>query len=148
MLRDKSLIPLSHQHQHALALCVRLERALQSGPLDLGAWQQEIKEEYEQEIRSHFEAEEQVLYPAANRFPELDSMIEELHGEHQRLRQLVERAGRQEMQKAELGEFQRLLAGHIRKEERKLFESLQRLMRTDEMRTLGERLAQELEKGA
>ncbi len=140
MLRDKSLIPLSHQHQHALALCVRLERALQSGPLDLGAWQQEI--------RSHFEAEEQVLYPAANRFPELDSMIEELHGEHQRLRQLVERAERQEMQKAELGEFQRLLAGHIRKEERKLFESLQRLMRTDEMRTLGERLAWELEKGA
>jgi hemerythrin-like domain-containing protein len=27
MLRDKSLIPLSRQHQHALALCVRIERA-------------------------------------------------------------------------------------------------------------------------
>ena len=29
MLRDRNLIPLSHQHQHALALCVRLDRALQ-----------------------------------------------------------------------------------------------------------------------
>jgi hypothetical protein len=27
MLRDKGLIPLSRQHQHALALCVRIERA-------------------------------------------------------------------------------------------------------------------------
>ena len=27
MLRDKSLIPLSHQHQRALALCVRIDRA-------------------------------------------------------------------------------------------------------------------------
>ena len=27
MLRDKNLIPLSRQHQHALALCVRIDRA-------------------------------------------------------------------------------------------------------------------------
>ena len=31
MLRDRNLIPLSHQHQHALALCVRLDRGLKSG---------------------------------------------------------------------------------------------------------------------
>ena len=28
MLRDNNLIPLSHQHQHALALCVQIDRAL------------------------------------------------------------------------------------------------------------------------
>ena len=27
MLRDKNLVPLSRQHQHALALCVRINRA-------------------------------------------------------------------------------------------------------------------------
>jgi iron-sulfur cluster repair protein YtfE (RIC family) len=32
MLRHPSLIPLSHQHQHALALCVTIDRALRSGP--------------------------------------------------------------------------------------------------------------------
>ena len=31
MLRDRNLIPLSRQHQHALALCVRLDRDLKSG---------------------------------------------------------------------------------------------------------------------
>ncbi len=147
MLRSKSLVPLSHQHQHTLALCVRLERALQSGPVDLRAWQQEIKDQYEQELRCHFATEEHLLYPAANHFPELDSLIEELRDEHQRLRELVERARQCEMNQSELGEFQKLLSGHIRKEERKLFEALQRLMRPEDMHALGERLERELDKG-
>jgi len=50
MLRDKALIPLSHQHQHCLALCVRLDRALQAGEVDLEAWQAEIQQIFEQEI--------------------------------------------------------------------------------------------------
>ncbi len=42
MLRDKSLIPLSRQHQHVLALCVRIDRASPIGNADLAAWQAEI----------------------------------------------------------------------------------------------------------
>ena len=42
MLRDPSLIQLSRQHHNALALCVRLERALRAGAMDLGAWQLEV----------------------------------------------------------------------------------------------------------
>ena len=42
MLRDKNLIPLSRQHQHALALCVRIERAIQAGEIDTQAFQSEI----------------------------------------------------------------------------------------------------------
>src|SRR5580693_2420655 len=53
MLRDKNLIPLSHQHQHCLALCVRLDRALQAGGVDLEAWQAEIQQIFEQEITFH-----------------------------------------------------------------------------------------------
>ena len=34
MLRDRNLIPLSHQYQHALALCVPIERALNIQFLD------------------------------------------------------------------------------------------------------------------
>jgi hypothetical protein len=43
MLRDKSLIPLSHQHQRALALCVRIDRAQPIPDADLEAWQAEIE---------------------------------------------------------------------------------------------------------
>ncbi len=67
MLRDKNLIPLSHQHQHCLALCVRLDRAIQAGDVDLEAWQAEIQQIFEQEITFHFAAEENELFPAAAR---------------------------------------------------------------------------------
>ena len=50
MLRDKNLIPLSHQHQHALAMCVRLDRALVKGDADLNSWQEEIAGIWESEI--------------------------------------------------------------------------------------------------
>ena len=63
MLRDKNLIPLSHQHQHCLALCVRLDRAIQAGGVDLEAWQAEIQQMFEQEIAFHFAAEEKELFP-------------------------------------------------------------------------------------
>ena len=71
MLRDKSLIPLSHQHQRALALCVRIDRAQPIPDADLQAWQEEIEQHFEQEIKFHFAAEESVLFPAARGFPEL-----------------------------------------------------------------------------
>ena len=69
MLRDKSLIPLSRQHQHALALCVRLDRAIQAGEIDPEPWQAEMTLIFEQEITFHFDAEEQEVFPAAVRFP-------------------------------------------------------------------------------
>jgi hypothetical protein len=62
MLRDPSLIPISHQHQHALSLCVRLERALQAGAADLVAWQLEVHQQYANEVQFHFMAEEKVLF--------------------------------------------------------------------------------------
>jgi hemerythrin-like domain-containing protein len=144
MLRDKSLIPLSHQHQHALALCVRLERALQPG-VDLNAWQQEIEQHFAQEIQLHFAAEEQVLFPASEQFPELDGLVEELLKEHQCLREFFEHAARRRMNGSELGEFAKLLSSHVRKEERQLFEALQKLMPAEDMKQLGEQLGQSLE---
>jgi hypothetical protein len=64
MLRDKNLVPLSHQHQHALALCVRLDRALLAGEVDPVPWQAEIQQIVEQEIMIHFAAEEKEVFPA------------------------------------------------------------------------------------
>jgi len=71
MLRDKSLIPLSRQHQHALALCVRIDRASPVPQDDLAAWQSEIVQHFAQEVRFHFAAEESVLFPGARQFAEL-----------------------------------------------------------------------------
>ncbi|MFY9562008.1 MAG: hemerythrin domain-containing protein [Terriglobales bacterium] len=145
MLRDRNLITLSHQHQHALALCVRLERALQTGSVDVPAWQQEIEQHFTQEIQFHFAAEESWLFPAARGFPELAGLVDELLAEHQQLRGYFARAGARKMNPSELAEFAKLLSGHIRKEERQLFEALQKLLPAEDMKTLGEQLKQSLE---
>ncbi len=143
MLRDKNLIPLSHQHQHALALCVRIDRAIQAGEVDLPAWQSEIHQCFEQEIRIHFEAEEKALFPAAIRAG-LGSLVKDLLEDHVALRQYFARAAAQMMDVSELHAFANQLSAHIRKEERQLLEDMQRLISSAEMTGIGAALEKEL----
>ena len=137
MLRDKNLIPLSHQHQHALAMCVRLDRALAKGNVDLNAWQEEIVGIWESEIRYHFEAEEKILFPAADRYASLQPLVEQLLSEHVALRDFFARAGARSLDAATLKTFVETLAQHIRTEERQLFEECQRQMPAEEMARAG-----------
>jgi hemerythrin-like domain-containing protein len=140
MLRDKNLIPLSHQHQRALALCVRIDRAQPIPDRDLQAWQTEVAQHFEWEIKIHFSAEEQVLFPAANRFPELIELVEELIADHATLRESFAHAEARRMSAETLTAFAQQLSGHIRKEERQLFERLQQLMNPQQLATLGTQL--------
>lgn len=144
MLRDKNLIPLSHQHQHALALCVRLDRAIQAGEVDLEAWQAEMQQIFEQEIAVHFAAEERELFPAVTRFTELRSLVQELQAEHATLRDFFSRAAGRTLDLSTLRVFVETLSGHIRKEERRLFEGIQSRMTSEELAALGAALDREL----
>jgi hemerythrin-like domain-containing protein len=137
MLRDKNLIPLSHQHQHALAMCVRLERALAKGAADLDAWQQEIAGIWEGEIRYHFEAEEKVLFPAAEKYAALKPLVKQLLSEHGTLRHFFALARSGRLDTGELKTFGETLSQHIRTEERQLFEECQRLMAAEELARTG-----------
>ncbi len=146
MLRDKSLIPLSQQHQHALALCVRIERASPIAEAHLPAWREEIALHFEQEIRIHFAAEELVVFPAVGGFVELVPLVEELIAEHVRLREWFSRA--ETLSGADMVLFVRGLSEHIRKEERQLFERMQVLMSGEELSVLGARLEDALKDAA
>lgn len=144
MLRDKSLIPLSHQHQRALALCVRIDRAQPIRNADLTAWQAEIEQHFAQEIEIHFAAEEAVVFPAARLFPALVPLVEELIVDHASLRQSSSEAQARRMSTETLLAFAHGLSAHIRKEERQLFEQLQILMTAEELANLGKRLEEAL----
>ena len=144
MLRDKNLILLSRQHQHALALCVRIDRAILAGEVDLEAWQAEIQQQFEQEIGIHFAAEEKELFLSAARFPELRSLVEELLAEHIVLRDYFSRAAARTLDRQSLGNFGEHLARHIRKEERQLFEGMQKVMSSHELDGLGAALDEAL----
>src|SRR3954462_83579 len=140
MLRDKNLIPLSHQHQHALALCVRIDRAA----LNAGAVKEfaaEIVEIWERELRFHFEAEEKVLFPAAMRVEGLSELAEELIAEHRGIEAMAKGA----LDGEALKEFAKVLSRHVRKEERQLFERLQQQLTAEQLKELGTRIAAVLE---
>ena len=66
MQRDPSLIPLSHQHQHGLALTVLIDRGLKNQPtrekaLELAG---KVARMADAELLGHFQVEEEVLFPA------------------------------------------------------------------------------------
>jgi iron-sulfur cluster repair protein YtfE (RIC family) len=148
MLRDKNLIPLSHQHQHALALCVRIDRASPIPDADLDAWQTEITQLFQSEIGIHFVAEEQVIFPVARGFESLAPLVEDLLGDHVTLRENFALAEAGKMSARDLSAFGQHLAAHIRKEERQLFERLQELVSQEELARIGRQLESAIEKAA
>jgi iron-sulfur cluster repair protein YtfE (RIC family) len=148
MLRDKSLIPLSRQHQRALALCVRIDRASPIPDADLPAWQAEAAQLFQTEITIHFSAEEQVVFPAARKFQELISLVEDLICDHSALRASFAQAEAGNMNAAELSTFAHRMSAHIRKEERQLFERMQQLMTQEELARLGANLEEALKDAA
>ena len=144
MLRDRNLIPLSRQHQHALALCVRLDRALQADKVDMETWQAEIQQHFEQEIKIHFTAEEKEVLPVAAKIAELRTLVDELLAEHAVLRGLFTQAAARRLDADGLRAFVGKLSAHIRKEERQLFESMQQRMAPEEMEAMGAALERAL----
>jgi iron-sulfur cluster repair protein YtfE (RIC family) len=136
MLRDKNLIPLSHQHQHALALCVRIDRSLQAGG-QAAEWLPEVAAIFDSEIRYHFTAEEKVLFPACEKYEPLKPLVKHLLSEHGTLRGFFAMAANRTMDTRQLATFHQTLSQHVRTEERDLFEQLQQLMPADEMTSLG-----------
>ena len=144
MLRDKNLIPLSHQHQHALALCVRIGKAFADGGAtpDVHPWEKEIVKEFDAEISFHFQAEEKVLFPAADKHEELQELVDSLRIEHTLIRRNVERARARQFSVTDLQVFTATLSEHIRKEERMLFESMQQLLSREELDRVGREMQQ------
>jgi hemerythrin-like domain-containing protein len=125
MLRDPSLIPLSRQHHNGLALCVLSRRSLaaDSSAPGIARVAKRVIDRYELELVNHFEIEEQVLFPACGSM----EILEELRVEHREMEGLIGRI-RIEPSAALLEEFFELLTAHIRREERELFEQIQRTM--------------------
>jgi hemerythrin-like domain-containing protein len=119
---------------------VRIDRAQPIRDTDLDAWQAEIEQHFEQEIKLHFAAEEVELFPAARRFTELIPLVDGLVADHGALRELFKQAESRALSAEDLLAFAQQLSAHIRKEERLLFERMQQVMTAEELSLLGARL--------
>lgn len=126
-MRHPSLILLSHDHHHGLALALRCRKQAlgQLRPMGVKGLKEragEFREFFANQLVPHFRAEEEVLFPQMRALvPESESIIEQLIRDHQQFRaampQLESEVGLGKLV-FDLGD---LLERHIRKEERELF---------------------------
>ena len=144
MQRDPSLIPLSHQHQHGLALTVLIDRGLKTQPTQEKALELagKVARMADAELLGHFQVEEEVLFPAVR--PHLDSgqVVDDLIAQHRALEDLIQRvaaAGDNERIPL-LTEFGDLLQRHIRIEERQLFQEIQAKLDDAQLAELGKQV--------
>lgn len=137
MLRDPSLIPLSHQHHNGLALCVLTDRGLaaDSTAASVQKLAQRIIDRYEIELINHFELEEQLLFPSSP-----GPLVDQLTAEHRQLETLVEQL-RTEPSPDLLSHFIQLLRTHIRREENDLFPAIQRDLPRPQLDSIGQEIA-------
>ena len=136
MLRDPSLIPLSHQHHNGLALCVLTERSLRedTSPANVDRLARKAIDRYELELTNHFDIEERILFPAIE-----SALIPGLIADHRRLEALIGSL-RARPDAVLLLEFAALLRSHIRREENELFEEVQRLLPRHVLDSLGKEI--------
>ena len=138
MLRDKSLIPLSREHHHALALCVRVDRALGGDP-NLASLARAIVSQFDSEMRAHFEAEERALFPTMALFESTAELTARLTAEHRRMTDVVDQL-RHGAARETLEDFTDLLRAHVRAEENLLFQEAQRLLSREQLDEIAARL--------
>ena len=99
----------------------------EAAEFDLEAWQAEIQQLFENEIEIHFAAEEKHLFPTAKAVPDLQPLVNELLAQHAELRHAFLASSQPQPERLGLANFGEKLVMHIRKEERQLFEGMQRV---------------------
>lgn len=126
-MRHPSLIPLSHDHHHGLALALRCRKQAlgQLKPMGAAGLREraaELSTFYASNLVAHFHAEEEVLFPALrSAVPESGPTIDELVREHREIRERVPELTAGTGLAKTLFDLGDLLERHIRKEERELF---------------------------
>lgn len=137
--RHDSLIPLSHQHRHALALAVIIRRRFD---VEKGedAWLEEMlakaQDAHRAELVGHFEVEESILFPAMERNLGKLDLVAELLDDHQKIH-LIVKGLETNPALSGLDELSTLLEAHVHKEERCLFAEFEARTPADEALKIG-----------
>jgi iron-sulfur cluster repair protein YtfE (RIC family) len=125
--RHPSLLALSHDHHHGLALALRcrkqgLGQIKPMGSEGLRQRAQEFLCFYASELESHFRAEEEILFSQMRtRVPDSLQLIDELVRDHETIRRAVPQLQGGTAQGKLIFDLGDLLERHIRREERELF---------------------------
>jgi hemerythrin-like domain-containing protein len=125
--RHPSLVPLSHDHHHGLALALRCRKQAlgQIKPVGVEGLRlraSEFLSFYATELSSHFEAEEKILFPQMSLYvPESQQLIADLVRDHETVRSATAKLESTTGLGKVMFDLGDLLERHIRREERELF---------------------------
>jgi iron-sulfur cluster repair protein YtfE (RIC family) len=139
--RHPSLIPLTHDHHHALAQARQLRVVAQGDDEEqLLARAQEFFRFFHDETISHFREEEEIVFPLAVGDERARPLLTEVLLEHLRLHHLVALLGA-EIQEHKVSpdsarELADALEGHIRLEEGKVFPLLEEIVPAEGLGTI------------
>lgn len=139
MKRHTHLQPLSRQHHNGLLMALLLKKGI-AKQASLEEMNQFIALNWEEDLKQHFEAEENILLPAlAGSSFSLD-LLARFHQEHQSIRDLVEKARNNSSSQADIVDFHSILESHIRFEEKEFFPQAEALLNDEQLEGIGNAL--------
>jgi iron-sulfur cluster repair protein YtfE (RIC family) len=150
-MRHPSLIPLSHDHHHGLALALRCRKQAlgQIKPMGAAGLRERAREFlsfYTGNLLAHFRAEEEVLFPLiGSAVPGSSAIINELVRDHEQIRGAVAQLESGDGLAKLIFDLGDLLERHIRKEERELFPLFDKHVNAAESEAAGHEIKKILE---
>ena len=140
MKRHPALVPLSREHQKGLLLAQLIKKnapEYNGLPNDLIGKMNYAKEVYNNELLQHFKDEEELVFPfLKGKNQEVDNLILEILNEHILLKEKILSLDVNSDLINKLDDIGNLLDGHIRKEERILFEKAQVILNEEELKMI------------
>jgi iron-sulfur cluster repair protein YtfE (RIC family) len=149
-MRHPSLIALSHDHHHGLALALRcrkqaLGRLKPMGAEGLRLRAQEFRDFFDKQLTPHFRAEEEVLFPYMREaLPQSAELLRDLVRDHDAFRQAVGRLTAATGLSKLIFDLGDLLERHIRREERELFPLFEKHIESSQAELIGQEIAKRL----
>jgi len=145
-MRHPSLIPLSHDHHHGLALALRCRKQSlgQIKPMGVEGLRErsaEVIHFFSGDLTAHFRAEEDIVFPLlGSALPESLPIVEQLLKEHKQIAGMVRQLERNQRLSQILFDFGDLLERHIRWEERELFPLYEKHIPAQDAELVGEKI--------
>ena len=139
--RHDSLVPLTHDHHHALAQARRLkESALTNDESDRRRATDDFTNFYLGSLLRHFREEEELFFAPLVDEEDAHDLVMSALAEHLRVHARVRLLKRDlavgKAEPTQLAELSKLLTAHVRVEERDVFPLVERLLSEDELTDL------------
>lgn len=145
MKRHPQLQPLSRQHHNGLLMVLLLKKGVAKAAY-LPVMNQFIIDNWQMELKYHFEMEETILLPALKRSGFDSKLTERLLQEHHNIRTIIEKSRENVGGIDTIIDFYTQLENHIRFEEKELFPAAERCLTEKKLQQIGKYLTEDLSK--